>query len=40
MEGGRERVRESNGSVEWTKVTYIHSWDTLRNTFEHQLKYQ
>jgi hypothetical protein len=34
-------VRESNGSnrVEWTKVKYTHSRDTLRNPLEHQLKY-
>jgi hypothetical protein len=39
MGGGRKGVRESNGKDELTKVKYTHSGDTLRNPFEHQLKY-
>jgi hypothetical protein len=31
-EGVRERVMEG---VEWTKIKYTHSMDTLRNPFEH-----
>jgi hypothetical protein len=34
--GKRGKVRESNGR---TKVKYTHSRDTLRNHFEHQLRY-
>jgi hypothetical protein len=30
--------REMEG-VEWTKVKYTHSGDTLRNPSEHQLRY-
>jgi hypothetical protein len=36
---GDKRVRESNGSIEQTKVKYIHSRNTLTNPLEHQLKY-
>jgi hypothetical protein len=32
---GREGVRESKEGVELTKEKYTHSWDTLRNPFEH-----
>jgi hypothetical protein len=39
MGGRREKVRESNGRVEQTKVKYTHSRHTMRNPFEHQLKY-
>jgi hypothetical protein len=36
--GGKEEGKEMEG-FEQTKVKYIHSRDTLRNPFEHQLTY-
>jgi hypothetical protein len=36
---GGKRIRESMEGIEQTKVKYTHSRDTLRNLFEHQLKY-
>jgi hypothetical protein len=36
---GDKRVRGVMESVEWIKIKYIHSGDTLRNPFEHKLKY-
>jgi hypothetical protein len=38
MVGGKGEGRVMVG-VEQTKVKYIHGRDTLRNPFEHQLKY-
>jgi hypothetical protein len=35
---GGKRVRENSGRG-WAKVKYTHSGDTLRNPFEHHLKY-
>jgi hypothetical protein len=32
---GDKGVRESNGKVEWTKVKYTYSRNTLRNSFEY-----
>jgi hypothetical protein len=37
VENGEWEVKESNGRVEWIKVKYTFSGDTLRNPFEHQL---
>jgi hypothetical protein len=36
--GGKREGRAKEGA-ELTKVEYTHSGDTLRNPFEHQLKY-
>jgi hypothetical protein len=33
--GWEERGMEKYQGVELTKIKYIHSWDTLRNAFEH-----
>jgi hypothetical protein len=41
MGGGEvNRYGRAMEGVEWTKVKYTHSRDTLRNPFEHQLKYE
>jgi hypothetical protein len=36
---GSKGIRESNGGVEWTKVNYTHSGNTLKHPFEHQLEF-